>query len=214
MIDLVKLFVALGAGYLLGSISTAVLVGKMYGKDIREYGSKSAGLTNTLRVLGKPAALIVLVGDILKGVAACLVGLYLGVYAGSGTAVDSVSMLLAGAGAIVGHNWPVFFGFRGGKGVLTAAAVLFMLDPIIALSCLSSFVVIVAATRFVSLGSICAALLFVVLSFIPVFGHTIYFQIFAIVMAFMVVAKHRANIGRLLSGTENKLRFKSGKPSS
>ncbi|WP_057465419.1 glycerol-3-phosphate 1-O-acyltransferase PlsY [Pseudovibrio sp. POLY-S9] len=207
MIDLVKLFAALGAGYLLGSISTAVLAGKMYGKDIREYRSKSAGLTNALRVHGKPAALLVLVGDILKGVAACLVGLYLGVYAGSGVAVDSVSMLLAGAGAIVGHNWPVFFGFRGGKGVLTAAAVLFMLDPIIALSCLGSFVVIVAATRFVSLGSICAALLFVVLSFIPVFGHTIYFQIFAIVMAFMIVAKHRANIGRLLSGTENKLRF-------
>ncbi|KZK75609.1 Glycerol-3-phosphate acyltransferase [Pseudovibrio sp. Ad46] len=214
MIDLVKLFAALGAGYLLGSISTAVLAGKMYGKDIREYGSKSAGLTNALRVLGKPAALLVLVGDILKGVAACLVGLYLGVYAGSGVAIDSMSMLLAGAGAIVGHNWPVFFGFRGGKGVLTAAAVLFMLDPIIALSCLSSFVVIVAATRFVSLGSICAALLFVVLSFIPVFGHTLYFQAFAMVMAFIVVAKHRANIGRLLSGTENKLRFKSGKPSS
>ncbi|WP_208995623.1 glycerol-3-phosphate 1-O-acyltransferase PlsY [Pseudovibrio sp. Alg231-02] len=207
VIDLIKLFAALGAGYLLGSISTAVLVGKMYGKDIREYGSKSAGLTNTLRVLGKPAALLVLVGDILKGVAACLVGLYLGVYAGSGVAIDSVSMLLAGAGAIVGHNWPVFFGFRGGKGVLTAAAVLFMLDSIIALSCLGSFVVIVALTRFVSLGSICAALLFVALSFIPMFGHTIYFQIFAMVVAFMVVAKHRANIGRLLSGTENKLRF-------
>ncbi|EEA92209.1 glycerol-3-phosphate 1-O-acyltransferase PlsY [Pseudovibrio sp. JE062] len=207
MIDLIKLIAALGAGYLLGSISTAVLVGKAYGKDIREHGSKSAGLTNTLRVLGKPAALVVLVGDILKGVVACLVGLYLGVYAGSGVSVDSVSMLLAGAGAIVGHNWPVFFGFRGGKGVLTAAAVLFMLDPIIAASCLGSFVLIVAVTRYVSLGSICAALLFVVLSFIPLFGHTIYFQIFALAMASMVVAKHRANIGRLLSGTENKLSF-------
>ncbi|KZL05094.1 Glycerol-3-phosphate acyltransferase [Pseudovibrio axinellae] len=207
MIDLIKVFAALGAGYLLGSISSAILVGKAYGKDIREFGSKSAGLTNTLRVLGKSAALFVLVGDILKGVVACLIGLYLGVYASSGAAVDSVSMLAAGAGAIVGHNWPVFFGFRGGKGDLTSAAVLFMLDPIIALSCFGSFVLIVAATSFVSLGSICAALLFVGLSFIPVFGHTLYFQIFALVMAFIVVSKHRTNIGRLLCGTENKLSF-------
>ncbi len=207
MIDLIKLFIAPVAGYLLGSICTAVLVGKIYGKDIREFGSGSAGLTNTLRVLGKPAALIVLIGDILKGVVACLVGLYLGVYAGSGATVDSVGMLLAGAGAIVGHNWPVFFGFKGGKGVLTAAAVLFMLDQIIALSCLVTFVLIVVAMRFVSLGSICAALMLVALSFIPAFGHTIYFQIFALVMAFIVVIKHRANIGRLLSGAENKLSF-------
>ena len=93
-----------------------MIVGRLYGKDIRGHGSKSAGLTNTLRVLGKSAAALVLVGDILKGVIACLIGLYLGVYAHSGEAIDCVSLLAAGAGAVIGHNWPVFFWVQRGQG--------------------------------------------------------------------------------------------------
>jgi glycerol-3-phosphate acyltransferase PlsY len=115
--------------------------------------------------------------------------------------------LAAGAGAVIGHNWPVYFGFKGGKGALTAAAVLFMLDWVMALMCLGLFVMIVAWTRYVSLGTICAAVFFLALSFIPVFGHTFYFYIFACLMAVIVVFKHRENIQRLLSGTENKLTF-------
>src|SRR6185369_27933 len=107
--------------------------GKIYGKDIRNHGSKSAGLTNALRVLGKSAAAFVLAGDILKGVIACLIGLQLGVYLHSGEAKDCVSLLAAGAGAVLGHNWPVYFGFKGGKGALTGAAVLFMFDWVMAL---------------------------------------------------------------------------------
>src|ERR1700744_4800342 len=99
MIDILKTVAALGLGYLLGSLNTAVIVGKIYGKDIRSHGSKSAGLTNTLRVLGKTAAVFVLVGDILKGIAACYIGLLLGVYVYSGEARDCVSLLAAGAGA-------------------------------------------------------------------------------------------------------------------
>jgi acyl phosphate:glycerol-3-phosphate acyltransferase len=98
-------------------------------------------------------------------------------------------------------------GLKGGKGALTAAAVLFMLDWVMALICLGFFVIIVALTRYVSLSTICATMFFVAISFIPVFGNTFYFYIFACLMAFMVIFKHKENIQRLLSGTENKLTF-------
>jgi glycerol-3-phosphate acyltransferase PlsY len=205
MIDILKIFAAFALGYLLGSLNTAVIVGRIYGKDIRSHGSKSAGLTNTLRVLGKSAAVLVLAGDILKGIIACFVGLRLGVYVHSGEAMDCASLLAAGAGAVIGHNWPLYFGFKGGKGALTAAAVLFMVDWVMALICLGFFVMIVASTRYVSLGTICATMFFVAISFEPVFGHTFYFHIFACLMAFMLIFKHRENLQRLLSGTENKL---------
>jgi glycerol-3-phosphate acyltransferase PlsY len=207
MIDILKIFAALMLGYLIGSLNTSVIVGKIYGKDIRSHGSKNAGLTNALRVLGKPAAVLVLAGDISKGIVACLIGLGLGVYVYSGEAKDCVSLLAAGAGAVIGHNWPVYFGFKGGKGALTGVAVLFMFDWVVALICLGFFAIVVASTRYVSLGTICAAMLFVAISFVPVFGHTIYFQIFALVMAFIVISKHNQNVRRLLSGTENKLSF-------
>ena len=207
MADIVKILAALIIGYLLGSVNTAVIVGKVYGKDIREYGSKSAGLTNSLRVLGKTAALFVLVGDVLKGIAACLVGLWLGVYVHSGQAIDCVTLLAAGAGAVLGHNWPVYFGFKGGKGARTAAAVMFMFNWLMALVSLVVFVTVIAVSRYVSLGTISAAVFFVAISFIPFFGNTLYFNAFATLMALVIIFKHKANIERLMSGTENKLKF-------
>ena len=107
----------------------------------------------------------------------------------------------------MGHNWPVYFGFRGGKGALTAAAVMFMLDWSMALISLGFFVLIVALTRYVSLGTISAAVFFVAISFAPAFGTTVYFHLFAFLIALMIIFKHRENIQRLLSGTENKLAF-------
>ena len=207
MIDVLNILAALASGYLLGSLNTAVIVGKIYGRDITGHGSKSGGLTNTLRVLGKRAAGFVLVGDVLKGVAACLIGLGLGVYVYSGETADSLGLLAAGAGAVIGHNWPIYFRFKGGKGVLTAVTVLFMVDWLMALMCLGVFAVIVALTRYVSLGNICATVFFVAISFMPAFGHTVYFQIFAVLMALMVVFRHRENIQRLLSRTENRLSY-------
>ena len=207
MIEIYKIIAAFASGYLLGSLNTSVIVGKIYGKDIRDHGSKSAGLTNALRVLGKSASVLVLLGDILKGIAACLIGLNLGVYMQSGEAIDCVSLLAAGAGAIMGHNWPVYFGFKGGKGALTALAVLFMIDWVMALICLGFFVILVAVTRYVSLSTISATLLFAAISFIPVFEKIFYFHIFAWLVATIIVVKHRENIQRLLSGTENKLSF-------
>jgi glycerol-3-phosphate acyltransferase PlsY len=205
MVDVLKVLAALAMGYLLGSLNTAVIVGRIYGNDIRNHGSKSAGLTNALRVLGKSAAALVLAGDILKGVVACLIGLRLGVYVHSGEDSDCVSLLAAGAGAVIGHNWPVYFGFRGGKGALTAAAVMFMVSWVMSLISLGFFVMIVALTRYVSLGTICAAMVFVAISFLPAFGNTYYFSIFAILMAFVIILKHRENVRRLLSGRENRL---------
>ena len=199
--------VALILGYLVGSLNTAVIVGKIYGKDIRSHGSQSAGLTNTLRVLGKKAAVFVLVGDILKGIIACYIGVFLDLTFLSGEGKESLCLLTAGAGAVIGHNWPVYFRFRGGKGALTAVSVLFIADWFIALLGLVLFVTIIVLTRYVSLGTICATLGIVVISFIPVFGHSIYFNLFAMLMAVIVIFRHRKNIHRLLSGTENKLTF-------
>ena len=208
MIDAILMpIVALALGYLLGSLNTAMIVGKIYGKDIRSHGSQSAGLTNTLRVLGKKAAVFVLVGDILKGIIACYIGVFLDLTFLSGEGKESLCLLTAGAGAVIGHNWPVYFRFRGGKGALTAVSVLFIADWFIALLGLVLFVTIIVLTRYVSLGTICATLGIVVISFIPVFGHSIYFNLFALLMAVMVIFRHRKNIHRLLSGTENKLTF-------
>lgn len=207
MIDVAKTLAALGLGYLLGSLNTSVIVGKIYGTDITSLGSKSAGLTNTLRLLGKTAAAFVLVGDVLKGIVACLIGLVLGVTIQSGQGSDCISLLAAGAGAVIGHNWPLYFAFKGGKGALTAAAVMFMVNWKMALISLGLFVVVIAATRYVSLGTICASIFFVALSFVPALGGTLYFQIFAGLMAAIIIFRHRENIRRLLSGTENKLRF-------
>src|ERR1700754_3544572 len=105
MMDVVKTLAALGLGYLLGSLNTSVIVGKIYGTDITSHGSKSAGLTNTLRVLGKTAAAFVLTGDVLKGIIACLIGLQLGVYVYSGEAKDCVSLFAAGARADIVDYW-------------------------------------------------------------------------------------------------------------
>ena len=206
-LDILKIFTALAFGYLLGSLNTAVIVGKLYGKDIRNHGSKSAGLTNTLRVLGKSAAVLVLAGDISKGVISCFVGSRLGVYVHSGESTDCASLLAAGAGAVLGHNWPLYFKFKGGKGALTAAAVLFMIDWVAALTCLGVFAIVAASTRYVSLGTMCATVFFVIISLMPNFEHTVYFYIFSCFMSFIIIFKHRENIQRLISGTENKLVF-------
>jgi glycerol-3-phosphate acyltransferase PlsY len=207
VIDILKILAGFALGYLLGSLNASAIMGKIDGTEISSHGSKSAGLTNTFRVLGKYAAACVLVGDISKGIVACLIGLQLGVYVYSGESRDCVSLLAAGAGAVIGHNWPVYFGFKGGKGALTAASVMFMIDWKMSLICLGVFLTIVIFTRYVSLGTISATILFVALSVMPVFGNTFYFSIFSGLVAFVVIFKHRENIQRLLSGTENRLTF-------
>jgi len=207
MTDILKIFAAVAVGYLLGSLNTSVIVGKIIGKDVRDHGSKGAGLTNTLRVLGKTSAAFVLAGDILKGVVACVIGYYIGVSYASGAATDSVSMLAAGVAAVVGHVWPVYFGFKGGRGALTAVTVLFMANWPMGLVCVALFVLIIALSRYVSLGTVCTVVFGSAISFAPIFRSTFYFNIFACLTSALILLRHTENIKRLLSGTENKLSF-------
>jgi len=184
-------------GYLLGSINSSIIVGRLYKIDIRQYGSGNAGMTNTLRTLGKKAAFFVLIGDILKGILSYLIGLAL---------AGNTGAMLAGTCAILGHNWPIYFGFKGGKGALTSIAVLFMMNAEIAAIILITFVIVVALTRYVSLGSIIGAALFPVLAI--AFRQNAGFVIFAFLICLIVIFRHRSNISRIMNGTESKLDFR------
>lgn len=194
---IIKLIFTAIVGYLLGSLNSSLIVGRFYGVDVRKHGSGNAGTTNTLRTLGKKAALLVLLGDIVKGVLAFIAGYY--IYGGQ------LGGMLGGTAAILGHVWPVFFGFKGGKGVLTSLAVLLLIDWPIALVLLGIFIIIVLITRFVSLGSIVAAALFPVAAI--VLGRSIETIIFSGIIAVLIVVKHHSNIKRLLNGTESKFSF-------
>lgn len=195
-------------GYLLGSVNSSLIVGRFYGVDVRKHGSGNAGTTNTLRTLGKKAALFVLIGDLLKGILAYTAGFYIPVilHQLSGSGVEggkAIAGMVAGTAAIIGHVWPVYFGFKGGKGVLTSLAVLLMIDWKVALILLGLFIIIVLLTRYVSLGSTVCAALFPVLSII--LGRDAAVIGFSAVIAILIIYLHRTNIGRLLNGTESKL---------
>ena len=198
--------------YLLGSISFSIIISKkMAGFDVREKGSGNAGATNVLRSVGKKAAILTLICDCLKGVLAILVAFVVGKSVKN--LDESLLIQLAGVFVILGHTFPVFFKFKGGKGVATSLGVLLMTNWQIGLICLVFALVLMVLTRFVSLGSIGAAILFPVLT---VFIHTNYlvngnYIIFAIILAVLVVFNHRTNVQRLLAGKENKLSFKGTK---
>jgi glycerol-3-phosphate acyltransferase PlsY len=196
-------------GYAIGSVNSSVVVGKFYGTDVRKQGSKNAGLTNTLRVLGKKAAIMVLIGDILKGVIAILIGLLLKKWS-NGVSIGELYGVMAGTFAVIGHNWPLYFGFKGGKGILTTATVVFMLDWRIGLIVLALFIIIVAVFRYVSLGSIIGSAAVPVLAI--VFNHSVAFICFMVFLAALAVYRHKANIVRLVNGNENKLSFKKKEP--
>ena len=193
--------------YLIGSINSSILISKLVtGKDIRESGSGNAGATNMLRTMGKKYAVITLIIDILKGVVAILLSM-LAVSFGAGEA----SAYIAGVAVVLGHNFPVFFGFRGGKGVATSLGVILLLDWRIGLSVLAVALIIMATTRFVSLGSILAAVLFMVIQ-IVVMCVTDTFDtvrlICVLILGILLIFRHRANIVRLIKGEENKLFMK------
>ena len=198
--------------YLLGSISFSVIFSKRIGGfDVREKGSGNAGSTNVLRTVGKKAAALTLLCDCLKGILAVLIGFVAGKIVKN---VDtSLLVQLAGIFVVVGHTFPVFFKFKGGKGVATSLGVLLITNWQIALICLVFALLLMALTRFVSLGSCAAAVLFPVLT---IFIHTNYlvtgnYVIYGIILAVFVLYNHRANIQRLLTGKENKLSFKGTK---
>lgn len=197
-------------GYLLGSLNFAlILSGKMYKDDIRKHGSKNAGTTNMMRTYGNKAAGLTILGDMLKAVVAVLLGaLILGLYYGG---------YAAALGCVVGHVFPVFFGFKGGKGVATAAAAILVLNPLAFLCVLGVFLLCVIFTRYISLGSVLGAAVFPLVTFYTCFGNkTIasgsgFAFLCAFIIAVIVIVKHHANLSRLAHGTESKFSFKKSK---
>ena len=199
--------------YAIGSINFSVLISKkMAGFDVREKGSGNAGSTNMLRSVGKKAAAITLLCDILKGVVAILIALIAGKIVKN---VDkAVLVQIAGILVVVGHTFPIFFEFKGGKGVATSLGVIMMINWKIGLICLVFALAIMVFSRMVSMGSVGAAILFPVLTlfintnFIVEASGMKYF-IFSVILSAIVIFNHRANIKRIASGTENKLSFKN-----
>ena len=192
---------SIAIGYIFGSLSFAVIIGKLfYKKDVREVGSKSAGATNVLRTLGKKAAAAVTVGDMLKGIIAYLVAYPIGSAYGMG----ELCAIIAGASAVFGHIYPLFFKFKGGKGVLSSLALSFMIDWRAAIITLAVAILIMALTKYVSLGSMLGcAFNSVIICFFAPFN---YLKIIPIVfLTVVVIIKHSANIGRLIKGEERKL---------
>lgn len=197
-------------GYLLGSLNFAlILSGKMYKDDIRKHGSKNAGTTNMMRTYGNKAAGLTILGDMLKAVVAVilgalLMGLYFGAYA-------------AALGCVVGHVFPVFFGFKGGKGVATAAAAILVLNPLAFLCVLGVFLLSVLFTRYISLGSVLGAAVFPLITFYTCYGSKTlasgsgFAFLCAFIIAVIVIVKHHANLTRLAHGTESKFSFKKSK---
>ena len=185
--------------YLVGSIPSGLLIGKLFfNTDVRLYGSKNIGATNTYRVLGMKAALPVFLCDAAKG----MIGVWL-----MGPAPEN--MLIGGILAMVGHNWSLFLGFKGGRGVATGLGVLIFLVPTVSAICFAVWAIIVHFTKLVSLGSIVAAALVPILMW--AFNAPLWYIVFGAVAALFVIVRHRENIVRLLQGKELKVvRTKSG----
>lgn len=191
-------------GYLLGSIPSAVWIGKLfYKKDVRQFGSGNAGATNTFRVLGKTAGTVVLAMDILKGFFAVQIPLWLHVGFHTPGGLDDFAML-CGIAAVLGHLYPVFAGFKGGKGVATALGIVLAASPWASLSAVGVFVVVWLASGYVSLGSILSAVSFPLFLFLLFYPEGSILKIAAVLLPLLIIYTHRSNIGKLWKGTENK----------
>lgn len=202
---------ALAIGYVLGAFQTGYFYGKAHGIDIREHGSGNAGATNTLRTLGWKAGVITFAGDCLKAVGAIL---FVTHFFGSYFEGDArILGLYAGLGAVLGHNFPFYLKFKGGKGIACTAGVAFAVCPQAVPVCLLAFLLCLWLTKYVSLGSILMAALFIVqvIEFnwmgalnLPA-ENILEYDILAIIFGVLAIWRHKANIERLLAGTENKV---------
>lgn len=208
--------ICLFAGYLFGLLQSGYFYGKAHKIDIRNYGSGNSGTTNALRVMGAKAGAVVFLGDFLKSLLPCLM---IRVLFRSQPEMVYLLILYTGFGVILGHNYPFYLNFKGGKGIAATAGLIVATDLRMMLLCLVAFVLIIAVTRYVSLGSLVVATIFFVWLFL--FGRIGAYGLdqrllpeFYIVTALIsgqAFWRHRANIGRLVRGRENKISFKSGK---
>lgn len=197
-------------GYFIGNIETGYIFGKIHKMDIRNYGSGNAGATNTLRVLGAKAGLVVFLGDFCKSLIPCLVVRFI---FRDNVSLSYIYMLYIGLGVVLGHNFPFYLGFKGGKGVASTAGIIMALDIRIAVVCLIVFIITVAITRYVSLGSIFVMIILIGMShFLVKFSYgfgkgasPMEFRLLTAAVGLLSIFMHRANIKRLLGGTENKI---------
>ena len=204
--DQAQIFEILGLliAYLLGSIPTSVWVGRVfYGKDVREFGSGNAGATNTFRVLGKKAGIPVLLFDILKGTCAVYLAAYFIDYQ-PGTSDFVTYQLVLGVGVLIGHIFPIYVGFRGGKGIATLLGIMIAIHPQAAFSCIGVFLAVFLLTKYVSLGSMISAICFPLLIILVFKSDIPSLVIFSIFIAIMVLITHQKNIERLLRKSESK----------
>jgi glycerol-3-phosphate acyltransferase PlsY len=198
-------FLLIIVAYLIGSIPTAVWVSKyFFGIDIREYGSGNAGATNTFRVLGSRWGSFVMLVDVMKGVVATSLYLLLPHYL-TNELHQTNFMLGLGIASIIGHIFPIWANFKGGKGVATLLGMAVAIQPIVAACCIAVFLTVLFLTRFVSLSSILAGIAFMVFILFVFNEQPTFYRIFAVLVALMVVLTHQKNITRLLNGTENKV---------
>lgn len=204
--------------YLIGSVNFSIILSKVIsGKDIRESGSGNAGATNMLRTYGKKMGVITLLLDVLKGIIvvalACFVAadlLWGDRVIGAVTNIICALPYIAGVCVILGHNFPLYFGFKGGKGVATSLGVVLMLDWKVGLIVAVCAIAIMAITRYVSLGSILGGAMFIVIEIVKAIGtknYSIVELVCVIIIGGLLIARHHANIKRLINGTENKLSF-------
>jgi glycerol-3-phosphate acyltransferase PlsY len=190
--------------YLLGSIPTSIWISKaVFGIDIRDYGSGNPGATNTFRVLGSKWGTFVMIADITKGVIATSLYILIPFYLQNELARTNF-MIVLGLAAVLGHIFPIWADFKGGKGVATILGMALAIQPIVALICIVVFLITLFTTRFVSLSSMLASVVFMVLILFIFKEKETSYRVFAIIVALMVVVTHQKNIGRLLNGKENK----------
>ncbi len=200
-----KEFILIITSYLIGSIPTAFLVSKrFFGIDIRDYGSGNMGATNTFRVLGSGYGTIVMVIDIVKGMAAVMLYNFLPFYLQH--ELERTNLMLGlGTAAVIGHIFPIFAQFRGGKGVATLLGMILAIQPVIGCSCIGIFLLVLYFTRYVSLSSILAAI-FLPISVLWIWNENeILYRGFALIVAILVIATHQKNIGRILRGVESRI---------
>ncbi|WP_425446005.1 glycerol-3-phosphate 1-O-acyltransferase PlsY [Dethiothermospora halolimnae] len=194
MLDVLAVIVI---GYFLGNFSSGYIMGKyLKNKDIRKYGSGNAGATNALRVFGGKIAALTFAFDVLKGVLAVIIGNMILGYDGQ---------LLSGIMVVVGHNWPIVFKFKGGKGIATTIAVVMMINYLVAIISVAVGIIFIIKTKYVSLGSVIGMSVLPIATLIVVRPFNTKMIVFTIILSFMALLRHRGNIVRLLNGQESKL---------